>query len=280
MKAKALRFGTNIILALSCLALLLLLLWQYFFNAQGNNQTAIQLIQPSSLTSENVNWRWFGANALGLGQNTRMQNEAEEQLAEASINAVLLGVLRTQGFATATISVNGQQEKVFSIGDELQAGVELLSVSTSRVVLNERGREVQISMRKPEKMLIQLRNQGNNRQTATGSNTALLENGFSLANMFDALPVQLDNSTTGIQLGGISDEMLSLSELQDGDVVIQIGGTSIDDLMSNPAQWMSYTAETTLPVSVMRNGQETTLYVNAFSLSARILPNLTSELMQ
>ena len=51
---------------------------------------------------------------------------------------------------------------------------------------------------------------------------------FRLANMFDALPVQLDNAATGIQLGGISEEMLSLSELQDGDVVIQIGETSMD----------------------------------------------------
>jgi len=74
--------------------------------------------------------------------------------------------------------------------------------------------------------------------------------------------------------------MLSLTELQDGDVVVQVGTTSIDELMSNPSQWMSYSTETTLPVTVMRNGQETTLYVNAFSLSARILPNLTSELMQ
>jgi type II secretory pathway component PulC len=278
MKANTLRLSINIFLSLCCLALLLLILWQYFFKQQVNDQIGIQLVQSSIITNENLNWRWFGSSGIGAEQNARMQDEAQEQLAEASINAVLLGVLRTQDSATATISVNGQQEKVFTIGEELLPGVELLSVSTSRVILNERGRQVQISMPKPEDMLIQVPNQRGN-QMGAGS-TGLLRDGFSLANMFDALPVQLDNSATGIQLGGISDEMLSLSELQDGDVVMQIGGSSIDELMANPAQWMSYSTETTLPVTVMRDGQETTLFVNAFSLSARILPNLTSELMQ
>ena len=280
MKVNALRFNVNIFLSFCCLVLVLLMLKQYFFNVQVNDQAGIQLVQSSILTTENLNWRWFVSTGAGAEQNTRMQNEAEEQLAKASINAVLIGVLRTQGFATATISVNGQQEKVFAIGDELLPGVELVGVSTSRVVLNERGRQVQISMRKPEDMIIQVRNQSNNQQSVDVESTAILQDGFSLANMFDALPVQLDNSATGIQLGGISNEMLSLSELQDGDVVIQVGSSSIDELMSNPAQWMSYTTETTLPVTVMRDGQETTIYVNAFSLSARILPNLTSELMQ
>lgn len=280
MKANTLRLGINIILSLSCLALLALILSQYFFTQSGNNPAGLQLVQSSNSTSQNFNWRWFGSAAMLAGQDAISQIEAEQQLAEASINAVLLGVVRTQGLAAATISVNGQQEKVFTIGDELRPGVELLRVTTSRVVLNERGREVQLSMPKPEDMLIQVRAQRANQQSGAGSSTALLDNGFSLANMFDALPVQLENSATGIQLGGISEEMLSLSDLQDGDVVMQVGGSSIDELMANPSQWMSYTTETTLPVTVMRNGQETTLYVNAFSLSARILPNLTSELMQ
>jgi len=276
MKANTLRLGLNVTFSLCCLVLALLMFWSYLFKTQQNEQVGIQLVQAAVLPNENLSWRWFGQNTEGSEQDLRVQNEAEEQLAEASINAELLGVLKAQGLATATIRINGQQEKVFAIGDELQRGVELVSVSTSRVILNERGRQVQITMRKLEDMPIQLSNQ----QNAAASSTAVLQGGFSLANMFDALPVQLENSATGIQLGGISEEMLSLSELQDGDIVMQVGSMSIDELMSNPAQWMSYSTETTLPVTVMRDGQETTIYVNAFSLSARILPNLTSELMQ
>jgi len=274
MKANTLRLSLNITLSLCCLVLVILMLTPYLTDPDQNEQTGIQLVQATAPADQNLSWRWFGQSTLSSEQELR-QIEAEEQLAEASINAELLGVLSRQGFATATISINGQAEKVFAIGDELQPGVELVSVSTSRVVLDERGRQVQLTMRKPEDMPIQLRNQRQNTNS-----TVLLQDGFSLANMFDAVPVQLDNAATGIQLGGISEEMLSLTELQDGDVVVQVGTTSIDELMSNPSQWMSYSTETTLPVAVMRNGQETTLYVNAFSLSARILPNLTSELMQ
>lgn len=274
MKANTLRLSLNITLSLCCLVLVILMLTPYLTDPDQNEQTGIQLVQATAPADQNLSWRWFGQSTLSSEQELR-QIEAEEQLAEASINAELLGVLSRQGFATATISINGQAEKVFAIGDELQPGVELVSVSTSRVVLDERGRQVQLTMRKPEDMPIQLRNQRQNTNS-----TVLLQDGFSLANMFDAVPVQLDNAATGIQLGGISEEMLSLTELQDGDVVVQVGTTSIDELMSDPSKWMSYSTETTLPVTVMRNGQETTLYVNAFSLSARILPNLTSELMQ
>lgn len=276
MKVNSVRLGINVILSLACLALLVIMIWQYLFNTSENNQAGIQLIQATPASTDNYSWRWFGQNSLAIEQNIRFQQESEEQFAEADINAELIGVVMTQDISTATIRINGQQEKVYSIGDELQSGVELLDVGTSRVVLRERGREVQISMRKPTDLPVQIRNQA----IPDATTTSMLQDGFSLANMFDALPVQIENAGTGIQLGGISEEMLSLSELQDGDVVMQVGSTSINELMSNPGQWMSYTTETMLPVTVMRDGQETTLNVNAFSLSARILPNLTSELMQ
>jgi hypothetical protein len=44
--------------------------------------------------------------------------------------------------------------------------------------------------------------------------------------------------------------------------------------MANPAQWVSYSSSNSLAVTVMRQGQEETIYVNAASLSAKILPNL------
>lgn len=200
--------------------------------------------------------------------------EQEEQLTEASINAELLGVLRTPAYATATISINGQAEKVFSIGDELQSGVELVSVSTSRVILNERGRRVQITMRRPDNM-VQLR-----QAPPSAISSTEIQSGFSLANMFDAVPVQLENNAMGFKLDGLSEEMQSLSEIRDGDVITQVGNTTIEELMSNPGQWMNYSTETSLPVTVLRDGQETTLYVNAFSLSARILPNISNGAMQ
>jgi len=50
-------------------------------------------------------------------------------------------------------------------------------------------------------------------------------------------------------------------------------------LMDDPGRWMSYSTETSLPVTLIRNGNEMIVYVNAFSLAASVLPNLPSELM-
>lgn len=271
MKAKAIHTGINGVLALTSLALLLFIAWRLLTTETTEISPGMQLIQPVPRISLMMSWRWFDNSSGPAGQAQAALEEQEEQLTEASINAELLGVMRTAEYATATISINGQAEKVFSIGDELQSGVELVSVSTSRVILNERGRRVQITMRRPDGNRVQLSQAPQN-----SVNTTQIQNGFSLANMFDAIPVQLENNTTGFKLDGLSEEMQSLSEIQEGDVITLVGNTTIDELMSNPGQWMNYSTETSLPVTVLRDGQETTLYVNAFSLSARILPNITN----
>lgn len=276
MKAKQIRFNVNSVLLLCCMAMTVYILWAFLLPADQSEEPGIQLIQATQSGGNSLSWRWFGGNSSGNMRVSADASEAQAQLAEASINAELVGVMRTPTFATATIKVNGRPEKVFSIGDELLSGVELISVSTSRVVLDERGRRVQITMRRPQGMLLQMPNTS----TGNSNNTTVIQQGFSLANMFEAVPVQLENTGTGFKLDGISEEMLSMSEIVEGDVVIQIGSSTIDELMANPGLWMNYSSQTTLPVTVMRNGQEMTLFVNASSLSARILPNLTSELMQ
>ncbi len=274
MRVKNLHLGFNIFLLLCSVVLVLSILWSLIVSEDKSSsqteQSGMQLVQAAEPPSQRLNWRWFSQGITSADISNEV-TAAEEALAEASIDAELIGVVRTEEFATATIKVNGRAEKVFTIGDELQNGVELVSIGSSRVILDERGRRVQISMRKPNNMPIRLSN-----PRAGGSSGE----SFSLANMFNAVPVQLESYGTGFKLDGISEELRSLTEIQEGDVVVQVGANSIQELMSNPAQWMKYTTETTLPVTVMRDGEEATLYVNAFSLSARLLPNLTTELMQ
>ena len=42
--------------------------------------------------------------------------------------------------------------------------------------------------------------------------------------------------------------------------------------MQSPAEWMSYTGQSNLPVTVIRDGREVVIYVNAASLTAKMLP--------
>jgi hypothetical protein len=44
--------------------------------------------------------------------------------------------------------------------------------------------------------------------------------------------------------------------------------------MSDPTSWTNYSGESNLPVTIIRNGEEMVVYVNAASLSAKMLPRL------
>ena len=70
----------------------------------------------------------------------------------------------------------------------------------------------------------------------------------------------------------IADWRAAGADIRDGDVVMQVDGLSVQDLMSDPLKLMSYSSATSLPVTVMRNGRKETIYVNAASLSAKMLP--------
>ena len=75
-----------------------------------------------------------------------------------------------------------------------------------------------------------------------------------------------------IALDNLSSDIKMMADIRDGDVVMQVDGLSVQDLMSNPMKLMSYSSATSLPVTVMRNGRQETIYVNAASLSAKMLP--------
>ena len=69
-------------------------------------------------------------------------------------------------------------------------------------------------------------------------------------------------------------EIKILADIQEGDVVMQVDGLSIQNLLEDPTKWMSYSGSSSLPVTVIRQGQEEIIYVNAASLSAKMLPKL------
>jgi type II secretory pathway component PulC len=95
--------------------------------------------------------------------------------------------------------------------------------------------------------------------------------GFALANMFGAVPVNVAGGQ-GLKVNNLSADVKMMADIRDGDVVLQVDGLSVQDLMSNPMKLISYSNSNSLPVTVMRNGTEETIYVNAASLSAKLAP--------
>ena len=51
------------------------------------------------------------------------------------------------------------------------------------------------------------------------------DGGFAMANMFGAVPVRVDEYGSGFKLNKLSEEMKMLADLENDDVVVDVGGT-------------------------------------------------------
>lgn len=190
--------------------------------------------------------------------------EQDQELSDASINAELLGVMLAGDASSATLKFKGKPEQVFQRDDKINASIKLLGIEAYRIIVSENGVKKQVMMNKPDTIM----------ETATtlgGSVQQLQSKGFALANMFGAVPVNIAGGS-GFKMNNLSSDIKMMADIRDGDVVMQVDGLSVQDLMSNPMKLMSYSSATSLPVTVMRNGRQETIYVNAASLSAKMLP--------
>jgi type II secretory pathway component PulC len=206
-------------------------------------------------------WQWF------IKSTAAPQQARAEALEEARLGAKLLGVVYAADKATATLSVSGRAEKVYKAGEEIQSGVRIEAIEPYRVVVVHNGKRQQISIAKSQLSL-----QGNTDSSSPDS--APLAPGFALGEMFNAVPVSLGDQNSGLKLDSLSAEMQQLAELQDGDVIVSIDNQAVEELLASPAQWMKYTTNTALPVTILRDGQQLVVNVNAPALALRILPAL------
>ena len=87
------------------------------------------------------------------------------------------------------------------------------------------------------------------------------------------MPVKV-NEDQGFKVNNLSSEVKALADIRDGDVVLEVNGSSVQNLMSNPMNLIKLRSSNSLPVKILREGQEETIYVNAESLSAKMLPAL------
>lgn len=212
---------------------------------------------------KSLRWTWFGGGSVAPVVEVVEQNQ---QLQDLNINADLLGVLLAGDNSSATLKFRGQPEQVFKLGDKLNGNLELLDIQPFRIVVSEKGVRKQLLMKKPD---VILQTEG---QPVSVDNQAQSQ-GFALANMFGAVPVNVAGGT-GFKINNLSSDVKMMADIRDGDVVLQVDGESVQDLMSNPLKMMAYRSSNSLPVTVMRNGSKETIYVNAASLSAKLGPTL------
>ena len=167
--------------------------------------------------------------------------------------------------SSATIKFKGRPEQVFQQGDKLNSTLELIEIQPFRVIVTENGIKKQLMMKKHD-VIIQS-------EPITTGRAESSSQGFALANMFGAVPVNIAGGK-GFKINNLSSNVKALADIKNGDVVVQVDGLSVQDLMSNPMKMMALSKANSVPVTVMRNGRQEIIYVNAASLSAKMLPTL------
>ncbi len=244
----------KIALVLICLFLSLLIVMEF-------NQTEERAKQLTRVPSAKaVYWNWF----RGSSDMVIATSEQVGELADAKINATLLGVMIAGNSSSATLKFNGKPEAVYHIGDKLGSNTSIVEIQPYRIVVNQNGSNKQILLKKPDTIMVT--EEASVRQEAHAE-------GFALANMFGAVPVNVGGSS-GLKMNNISDEIKILADIQDGDIVVKVDGLMVQSLLADPTKWMRYSSASSLPVTVIRQGKEEIIYVNAASLSAKMLPNL------
>ena len=222
-------------------------------------EIAIQQVRAPAKTSFN----WFGAKAVA--QKEVDISNIYDELPTADIDARLLGVIVAGDVSSATVKFGGSKEVVHFKGDKLNAKTTIIDIQGYRLVVRQGGVNKQMLMQKPESIIE--RSKGS---VSVSENKA---SGFSLANMFGAVPVMVQGST-GFKVNNLSTEMQQLADIQEGDIISQVDGVPISEIMANPAMWLKFSSSTSLPLSVMRDNQMQIIYINASSLSAKMMPSL------
>jgi type II secretion system protein C len=245
---------SNILLVLACSILLAMV--AILFNGGSETVEPIPRVKSNTVS---LRWNWF--------RGSQPINEVSElvELENAALKAKLLGVMISDNISSAIMSFNGKPQKVYHVGDKLGSAVTIEKIEPYRIIVKQNGTKKQIVMAKADGII----------ETEQSSGTPVEQpddDGFAMANMFGAVPIRVDEYGSGFKLNKLSEEMKMLADLENNDVVVDVGGVGVQELMSDPQQWMKYSTQSSLPVTVIRDGQPVVVYVNAASLSAKMLP--------
>lgn len=229
---------------------------------------------------DNFRWNWFSTPQPEQVQQSQEFGISEENLANASIRAELLGVVISPWGSYAAISTSANPDGVYGIGDSIENNVTLEAIEPARVIISQQGSRRQIPLNS-------ISEAGSSAQRADQSGLLELneslagpEQGFNLSGMLSAAPEMVPGVGMGLRLGSLSADLADLADVQEGDVLISVNGSAVSEMMSNPIMWQQFSQMTSMPVTIMRDGEQIELFVNGASLSEKILPQLGAGRVQ
>lgn len=227
-----------------------------------------------------LRWNWFPAVRQPVEQPK--QEETTEELARATIKAELLGAVLAGDQSYAVISTSRNPQGVYSVGDKIENNVTVEEIQDYRVIISQRGSRRQIPLKSLDKKAGASNSSGNTRNSLIEVNDSPAQSGsgFNLSGLVSTTPIQLPDGNIGLKLGGLSEDLTDLADVQEGDVVLAVNGTAVSDMLTNPLLWQQFSQQTNMPITIKRGENEIELFVNAASLSQKILPRIGAGLVQ
>jgi type II secretion system protein C len=246
------------IAAVLCCWLIVKIIWM-IASPPTFNDTPMQV---AAVTSVKPSWRWFA----------ELEVEKVENIQPSRINAALLGVMIVGDKSIASISTPKKKNGVYRVGDELQRGVTVDAIEDRRVVLDENGRLRELTLKAASEQGIAK----DNAMNGASRGKAAVDTG--LADMVSLAPVTLADKSTGIKLQRAHSDLLAMSEIQEGDVIVQVGDVAVSELMNNPIKLQALMTQASVPMQVERDGQRQEIYVNVAALAEKLMPQLGDDL--
>jgi len=262
-------------------ALVCLIAWQianfyWAINTKPVNSVATPVaLNPNTQTKKpavDIN-KIISANLFGTVETETVIEEPDlSDLSDTTLSLNLHGtLLSNQSEQSRAIIEVSNQDKVFSIGDEIQNSVSLYAVEATQVIIDNRGNKEILRLpraeeiaNKPTQRRTQARTSNSANRIARDLRSTALKNPSSITNIMRLKKGQTSTGQKGFRVyPGKERERFKELGLKAGDFVTQVNGLAVGD--QNPFQVIQTLGTSSfINLSIERNGQPMNL---SFDLS-------------
>jgi len=199
-----------------------------------------------------------------------------ENVEKTRLNITLVGIIDMGKKSLALIKKDNKTLVVFE-GDEIMPRVVLLEVYPEEIVINNQGVQERLSLIRGKNKLL---TKGKSKKAAQkfekkeplsqeeNSNLneigrALKKSPVSIAKFIKFKPINKNGRWAGVKIWSKADKKLfGAVGFEEGDLLIDVNGRSINELASNPRLWQEFLKESQFKLIVERNGQEYNISVD------------------
>jgi general secretion pathway protein C len=193
-----------------------------------------------------------------------------DEVKKTRLNLTLVGIIMLGENALALIESAGKTLVVF-VGDEIMPQVVLQEVFAEEIVISNGGVQELLSLVRGKNQLLTKKN--NRQQSAVIAEqnslsedqsdslnkigSILRKSPMSISKFIKFKPINKNGRWTGVQIWSRTDKKLFKAlGFEEGDMLVNVNGTSINELAITPNLWRAFLSESQFDLIVERNGQQ------------------------